>query len=300
MASNAVEALDWLVIEELCTQHSKPVRDAIPTPLPALNACCRGEGGGLGLARGWHAVLAGGSGHGKSLLALNLAAHATTVGGAATAFVSLEMSRPQVVTRFLAIASGADVRRLEPGPGFDRETWREAGEVWVQQRTAPFFLVERPPRSISGLADVMLDLVDNGARFVIVDYLQLVGVAEVESTASRVARVSSVIQELAFRFDVTTLLLSQFNRVQSFNRQAGPVIEGLAGGSSIENDADLVLLLDHSQYTRSLHGAETNLLVAKNRHGPTAKLPVSWDYRSLRLRQRDSLDAVQAHLSRES
>jgi hypothetical protein len=63
--------------------------------------------------------------------------------------------------------------------------------------------------------------------------------------------------------------------------------QGLMGGSPLENDSDQVALLDHSQYARDhdRNAATTRLLLSKNRHGPSAIIPVRWDYRSLRLRE---------------
>jgi len=61
-------------LEEL----KQPV-DAIATPLPMWNQQCRDEGGGVGLALGWHVIVAGSTGHGKSIMALNMAAEAKPV-----------------------------------------------------------------------------------------------------------------------------------------------------------------------------------------------------------------------------
>ena len=65
------------------------------------NRRCRDEGGGVGLAHGWHVTIAAKSGTGKSILALNIAARAIEC-GERVAFLSLEMSRAQVATRAAA------------------------------------------------------------------------------------------------------------------------------------------------------------------------------------------------------
>ena len=76
--------------------------EAIPTPFPMWNQQCRDEGGGVGLALGWHVVIAGSTGHGKSLLAIGMAAKAI-MDGETVAFMSLEMSTPQLASRLYAI-----------------------------------------------------------------------------------------------------------------------------------------------------------------------------------------------------
>lgn len=288
---DCIEPLDWVTIEELGAKHGKPITGTIATPLPTWSAACRGEGGGLGLAPGWHITIGGGSGQGKSLVALNVAARAS-LDGVLPAMLSYEMSRDQIVTRFLACVAGADVRRLEPGPGFDRQTWYEAAELWRSTRKAGFVLAERPPRTIGGMVALLRSCIeDYGAKLLIVDYLQLVGVGEVDTIFDRTVRVSAAIQEIAFTHNVTTIALSQFNRMQSFNKRDTPANEGLAGGGAIENDSDQVCLLDHSAMERpDMYTGFTNLLLSKNRHGPLAKIPISWDYRTLRMRERSSMD----------
>lgn len=294
-----LQPLDWLTIEELGEKHAQPITGTIATPLPSWSAACRGEGGGLGLAPGWHITIGGGSGQGKSLAALNCAAHAS-LNGVLPAFLSYEMSRSQLVTRFLACVSGADVRRLEPGPGFDKVTWHEAAELWRQQRKAGFLLAERPPRTVGGLVALMRQCVEeHGAKLLIVDYLQLIGLSEIDTVYDRTLRVSGAIQEMAFTLGVTTMALSQFNRSQSFNRKDTPVNEGLSGGGAIENDSDQVLLLDHSSMERpDMYTGLTNLLLSKNRHGPMLKIPIRWDYRTLQMHERSSMSDAQDRIRR--
>ena len=293
-----LQRLDWLTFEELGAKHAQPITGAIPTPLPTWSAACRGEGGGLGLAPGWHITIGGGSGQGKSLVALNVAACAT-LDGTPTAVLSYEMSRDQITTRFLSCVTGTSVQYLEPGPGFRSASWGEAAEFWSQQRKAGLFLAERPPRRVGELVALMRHAVHMGCKLIIVDYLQLIGVGEIETVYDRTLRVSAAIQEVAFTEGVTTIALSQFNRQQSFNKRDTPANEGLAGGGAIENDSDQVLLLDHSNYTRvDLHTATTNVLLSKNRHGPVAQIPVEWDYRVLQLRERSSLKDAQKRIAR--
>lgn len=296
---DCLEPLDWVTIEELGTKHARPVTGAIPTPLPSWSRACRGEGGGLGLAPGWHITIGGSSGQGKSLVALNVAANALLT-GTPTAFLSYEMSRDQITTRFLACVSGIDVQRLEPGPGFDLKSWHAAGNAWHDARPAGFVMAERPPRTIGGMQALLRSSAeDYGAKLLIVDYLQLIGVGEVDTIYDRTMRTSAAIQEVAFQCGVTTIGLSQYNRSQSFNKASTPSNEGLSGGGAIENDSDQVLLLDHSSYNRvDPFRADTNLLLSKNRHGPLSKIPISWDYRTLQMRERDSMQDAQDRIRR--
>ena len=84
-------------LDALLERKQAPV-DAVPTPIPAWNRVCHDEGGGLGLARGWNVTVAGNTGHGKSLLALNIGASAIRH-GERVAFHSIEMSLMQLTTQ---------------------------------------------------------------------------------------------------------------------------------------------------------------------------------------------------------
>ena len=118
------------------------------------------------------------------------------------------------------------------------------------------------------------------------DYLQLATSRNAESLFREVSDISSRIREFAQRMEVVTISLSQLNRQTSGDRFNSPAAQGLIGSSSLENDSDQVLLLDHSRYERGDgRSAKTFALLAKNRHGGQGEIPIEWDYRSLRVRE---------------
>ncbi len=280
----ALELVNWIDLEVMRREHAKPVTDTVPTSLPTWNAACRGEGGGLGLAKGWQVVVAGKPGAGKSALALNVTLAAMR-DKRSVMFYSLEMSRAQLVTRFIGIATGCDLRRIERGAQFDAGTFesamyaiRDAGLL------GRLTLCDRPPRSMAGLTVALRQAADEGCSLAVVDYVQLIGRAEYPGMFERTQAVSGRLQELAFETGLTVLALSQMNRGALTQKTEEPGIEALKGGS-LDEDADQVLLLDFSNFNRTPTGATTNLLVAKNRHGPQPKIPVAWDYRTLRVQE---------------
>ena len=124
-------------LEEL----KQPV-DAIATPLPTWNQQCLDEGGGVGLAMGWHVIVAGSTGHGKSLMALNIAAKAIEA-GEVVAFLSLEMSIAQLASRLYAILTGTDIRLIEHGTTPPPEVERKLCEI--HESTGGRFLTNEEP-----------------------------------------------------------------------------------------------------------------------------------------------------------
>jgi KaiC/GvpD/RAD55 family RecA-like ATPase len=283
------DTLSGDTLTQLLAEKEAPV-EAIPTPLAAWDAVCRGAGGGKGLARGWYVTIGANTGTGKSLVALNIA-HAAVRHGVVSCFVSLEMARSELATRFLAIVSGEAVISLEQGDQFDREAFTRASRQLDELRavTGGHLLVNRRP--LSRLADVVASMryyaEVYGARLFLVDYLQLASVSGVGSHINdRIEAVSHAVRDVTTDLRVTTVALSQFNRQTSAERDQRPVSQGLMGGSAIENDSHQVLLLDHSRYVRSGSWGDTWMVVDKNRHGPVTDIAVRWDYRTLRLEPR--------------
>ena len=272
-------------LQHLLDEKLAPI-DAVPTMLPMWNTMCRGGGGGIGLARGWFVTIGANTGTGKSLIGLNLAHEAVRHGEVPT-FLSLEMSRSELATRYLAIAAGVPVVELEQGPGFRGETYataqRRVNEL--REQTGGHLLVNRRP--LSRLTDVTACIKhyaeNHGSRYFVLDYLQLVWTANAHSIHDRMELVAHQLRDLTHTLGVTLIALSQFNRQTSAARSERPVAQGLMGGSAIENDSHQVLLFDHSRFERSGSQADTWLIVDKNRHGSVDDIPVRWDYTTLRL-----------------
>lgn len=272
-------------LQHLLDEKLAPI-DAVPTMLPMWNTMCRGGGGGIGLARGWFVTIGANTGTGKSLIGLNLA-HEAVKHGEVPTFLSLEMSRSELATRYLAIAAGVPVVELEQGPGFRGETYataqRRVNEL--REQTGGHLLVNRRP--LSRLTDVTACIKhyaeNHGSRYFVLDYLQLVWTANAHSIHDRMELVAHQLRDLTHQLGVTLIALSQFNRQTSAARSERPVAQGLMGGSAIENDSHQVLLFDHSRFERSGSQADTWLIVDKNRHGSVDDIPVRWDYTTLRL-----------------
>jgi replicative DNA helicase len=263
--------------------------DAVPTPFPAWSGACRDEGGGVGLARGWHVLGAARTGMGKSVWALNVARHAVLHGETVT-FVSLEMSQPQLETRMLAIVAGLPVRSLEQGRALKPETHRAALRELeeIHERTGGTFISNR--RTLYNLPAVEAAICqahdDLGSRFFVVDYLQLAAVDPNDPSA--ITEVSHRVRQLAKDLSVITVGLSQFNRLTSASKER-PTVHGLMGGSALENDSDQVVLLDHSRVERAPAGVDGwhgYAMLDKNRHGPLTEIPILFNRGSLRMTER--------------
>lgn len=279
-------------LEALKLSKKEPI-SAVPLPLPTWASCCRGKGGRIGLAHGWHMVVGAAPGYGKSIMASNLAAHAIKFGERPT-YISLEMDQEEVITRTLAIAANVPIGELESGAFFNEHTFDRATQYMNEQyeKTGGCIYVNRDP--IYELPDI-LDSMSynyevNGSRFFLIDYLQLAWVSDARKIDQQITEVSHAVRRRAKDLRVACVGFSQFNRETTKNRKERPTYAGLMGGSPLENDAVQVALLDHSCYERGqrLDGstyAKTFFLLDKNRHGPLEEIGIEIDHRTLRIRE---------------
>lgn len=274
-------------IDRLLERKLRPI-DAVPVPFASWREACCDEGGRQGIARGWHVVAAARTGTGKSVLALNVAATAIRA-GERVCFISLEMDQPQLETRLMALFSGTEVKFLEQGKHFNEHRFHKAGETLSQtfRDTGGVFYSNRQP--VHTLDAVISSFHYNhevhGARCFIVDYMQLAGNP---NDPESITQVSHRVRQATKDLSVATFALSQFNRQTNVSKER-PSCYGLFGGSALEQDADQVLLLDHSRMDRAVpprEGWDGFLVLDKNRHGPNAEIPIYFDTRTLGITER--------------
>ena len=266
-------------LKKIMEANEAPIT-AVPTMFPTWNGLCRDEGGSVGLARGWHIVIAGKTGSGKSLLGLNLATKVMRTGNK-VGFVSLEMSRRQLITRALAIYTGVPVNDLEPGHNYNAKQFELATQKFPEHL---LYVNKAPISTLSHIEDAILTAYETeGVEYFVTDYLQLAWVSTADNLNNQITEVSHKIRGLAQTLGVVSVGLSQYNRETSKSKDR-PEATGLMGGSSLENDADQVVLLDHTTYkTQSQTSATQEVILAKNRHGSAGRIAVQWDFNTLRV-----------------
>jgi KaiC/GvpD/RAD55 family RecA-like ATPase len=276
-AAPEMELIGREVLARIRDDKLKPL-SVVPTPWPMWNRVCRGAGGGRGLAHGWHVIVGAASGSGKSLAATNMAASAIRQ-GEDVCLLSLEMSQAEVVTRLLSIFSGTEARKLEHGPQFCPDAWDSASEL-LGEASGSIHVNHDPLGTLEQIEKAIREYAARGCRTMIVDYLQLAWVHSAETMHAQIVEVSHTIRGLARELGVLSIGLSQVNRQQSF---AGGELrkEGLLGGSSLENDADQVLLLGKPEPAGLDYRSAVRL--DKNRHGPPAEWEIELNARTLRM-----------------
>lgn len=222
-------------------------------------------------------LLAARPGLGKTSFALNIAQN-VGLKGKTVAIFSLEMSNEQLANRLLASHSAVDNKKFRTGELTQAE-WIRLGQSASQLSGATVYLDDTPDMTVAQMKAKLRRL--PALDLVIVDYLQLMSSGS--KSASRVEAVSEIsrsMKMMAKEFNVPVLCLSQLSRApEKREGDKRPMPSDLRESGSIEQDADAILFL----YNDAIYNKETanpnkiELIIAKNRHGPTETVYLSWN-----------------------
>lgn len=231
----------------------------LSTPWPDLDRIANG------LSPGRLIVVGARPGVGKSLAAVNIAAHAVQKHGKAVYMSSLEMGRTEVTQRIVSCHARVDLRRLERGQltEGDWEAVRESAAVidgW------PLHIDDSSGQTVSTIRAHVRDLSrKQDIAIVIVDYLQLLTPRDRRAPREQqVAEMSQGLKQLAREQNVCVIAIASMNRGGTGRADKKPLLTDLRESGSIESDADLVILM-HRPDDES---PDIDVIVAKQRNGP--------------------------------
>jgi replicative DNA helicase len=236
-----------------------------------------------GLQNGEMVIIAGRPSMGKTSLALNIAEHIGVMEKMPVAIFSLETSRQQLAERFLCSASEIDAQSVRKGM-LTTEDYQKLVEACGLLSEAPIYIDDSSsltPLELRAKARRLKSVHD--IRCVIVDYLQLMhlGSSKVESRQQEIATISRYIKGLARELNIPVVVLSQLNRAPEGREGHRPRMSDLRESGSIEQDADVVMLLHREDYYhRGEDDYEANntaeLIIAKQRNGPTGTVRLTF------------------------
>ncbi|MCK0114313.1 replicative DNA helicase [Ornithinimicrobium sp. F0845] len=232
-----------------------------------------------GLHPGQMVIVAARPAVGKSTLALDIARAAAIKHELATVVFSLEMSRTEITMRLLSAESEIPLQSMRKGTMRDQD-WAKIAETQGRIHGAPLFIDDSPNMSLMEIRAKCRRLKQrHNLKLVIVDYLQLMSSGKrVESRQQEVAEFSRALKLLAKELEVPVIALSQLNRGPEQRTDKKPQMSDLRESGSIEQDADVVILLHReSMYEReSPREGEADVIVAKHRNGPTDTIVVAF------------------------
>lgn len=243
-----------------------------------------------GLQDGEMIIVAGRPSMGKTALALNIAEHVAVNRKQPTAIFSLEMSKQQLAQRLLCSRSGVDSHKLRRNM-LSGEDFAELATSVGELSEAPLYIDDTPGLSITALrAKARRLAARQDITLIIVDYLQLMS-GPGEARQQEVSNISRGIKALARELGVPVICLSQLNRSPESREGHRPRMSDLRESGSIEQDADVVMMLHREEYyhtDREWTAANPDkagvaeLIIAKQRNGPTGTIELQFDAQTTR------------------
>ena len=223
---------------------------------------------------------------GKTSLAMNIAEHVALELNLPVGVFSLEMGAESLIMRMMCSLARVNMRNIRDG--FMAETdFPKLTSAAGRLSRAPLFIDDTAGLSILQLrARARRMAQQHGIKLFVIDYLQLLNSTARRSQENRqqeIADISSGIKALAKELDVPVIVLSQLNRELEKDKSRKPRLSDLRESGSIEQDADLVALLykpdagdDEDGNAVESDGVPVNLLIAKQRNGPTGDVHMTF------------------------
>jgi replicative DNA helicase len=303
---NNVESEFFKIQQDTISDSAEPASKAVDTATGLINKMLarRGEVSGVPsgfqdldkLTFGFHPsemiVIAARPSMGKTSIALNIAEHAVLPfarenrPATPTLIFSLEMAAEQLALRLLCSHAHVDMQRLKDG-FCDRQ--RELIDSAKLLKQAPLWIDASANLNILEMRAKARRLhARHRLGLIIIDYLQLVSPSGMyNSREQEVAEVSRNIKALAKELSLPVIVLCQLNR-ESEKEKRLPRLSDLRESGSIEQDADVVLLLSRAreakdeQETPDQQAVKRELIIAKNRNGPISDIPLTFNKRLTR------------------
>ncbi len=243
----------------------------------------------VGLQRSALIVLAARPTVGKTSLALNIARNAAINQKACVALFSLEMSQLEIAQRFLSSESDVNLGHVRHG-SYSEENEKKIMEASGILSEAPIYIDDSPQLRVLELRSKARRLYfERPVDLIIVDYLQLIkGETRNENRVQELSEITRSLKAIARELNVPVLAVSQLSRAVELRPTHKPQLSDLRDSGSIEQDADVVLLMHRDelyysedewaekhigeQYPRGI----TDVNIAKNRNGPRAEVKINF------------------------
>jgi replicative DNA helicase len=258
--------------------------EGISTGYPVL------DGMSNGLKPGEMMIIAARPSMGKTSFMMNIVEDIALRQKHSALVFSCEMSSQQIVQRLLFSRARFALSKVKPGFKITKEELKRIGEAAEDLKKAPLFIDDTPSLAIGDLrAKARRKKREDNIQVIAVDYLQLMRSNSRQASDSRereIAEISSGLKAIAKELAIPVIVLAQLNRGPE-QRGGTPRMSDLRESGSIEQDADMVGLLFRKEYyndptkddaeeEREANEGLAQLILAKNRNGPTGDMPLTF------------------------
>ncbi|WIK64156.1 replicative DNA helicase [Gleimia hominis] len=266
------ELSDPLLAELEKIEKNKDVSLGVPTGIHDLDSLT------TGLQPGQMVIVAARPAMGKSTLALNFLRSAAIHNDMASVVFSLEMSRAEIGMRLVAAESQVRFGKMRRGD-MNADEWRKITQTIAEISEKPLFIDDSPNMAMNEIRSKCRRLKQqNNLKLVVIDYLQLMTSGRlVESRQQEVSEFSRSLKLLAKELEVPVVAVAQLNRGPEQRTDKKPMLADLRESGSLEQDADVVMLLHRPDYySEDERPGEADIIVAKHRNGETRTIPVAF------------------------
>ena len=220
-------------------------------------------------------IIAGRPSMGKTTFSNCIVDHVAVVERKPVAYFSLEVSSRHLVRNMLCSRARVQVQRVLRGLIDQQETQQltdaaselMVGKIFIDDSTASNIIqVRAKARRVKQR---------HGLGLAVVDYLQLMETGRAENRQQEIAQISRGLKAMARELEIPVIAISQLNRSVDTREDRRPRMSDLRESGALEQDADLILFLyRESQYKPDADPTEAELIIAKQRNGPTGNIPL--------------------------
>lgn len=297
---DAAEQKIFAVTYKKITGTAMPVKDILMAAMESIMAREKAHVTGLpmgyfeldeltcGLQKGEMIIIAGRPSMGKTSFAMNIAEHIGADNSTPIAIFSLEMSKQQLAERILCSRSHIESQLVRKGM-LSEQQYAELAQTCGDLSEKPIYIDDSASMTPLEIRAKCRRLKSQyGIQCVVIDYMQLMSLGgRVESRQQEISTISRYLKALARELEVPVIVLSQLNRSPEGRADHKPLMSDLRESGSIEQDADVVMLLHREDY---YHRSETDytetntaeVIIAKQRNGPTGIVKLMFNDRFTR------------------
>lgn len=281
------------VVQNRNTTDFVPVQEVVISAVESIERAAKSNGSITGIATGFYdldykmaglqpsnlILVAARPSMGKTAFVLNIAEYVAVKSDISTAIFSLEMSAEDLVKRILAMNSKVDAQLLRNGNLKD-DDWSRLFESVDAVGNSKLIIDDTPGISVTELRSKCRKYkMEHDLGLVIIDYLQLMsGSKRSESRQQEISDISRSLKALARELNVPVIALSQLSRAVEQRPDKRPMLSDLRESGAIEQDADVVMFIYRDDYYNheSEHAGEAEIIVGKQRNGPTGTVRLKW------------------------
>ena len=280
--TGGVESEDYVPLTEAVTSAIDEIEAArgrdgqmvgVPTGFTELDELTNG------LHPGQMIIIAARPAIGKSTLGLDIARAAAIKHDMPTIIFSLEMGKSEIAMRLLSAEASVPLQHMRKGTVHQND-WTTIAQTRGRINDAPLYIDDSPNMTLVEIRAKCRRLKQRiGLKMVIIDYLQLMTSGKkVESRQQEVSEFSRALKLLAKELEVPVIAISQLNRGPEQRADKKPALSDLRESGSIEQDADMVILLhrESAYEAENSRAGEADFIVAKHRNGPTRTITVAF------------------------